>query len=271
MHSKDRRDWSEHVTEQVLVDLSDGVLKLTLNRPDKLNAVTYEIIWALLEQLERAKDDPNIRAVLLTGAGRAFSAGDDIKGMGELGRELSPGEHPVGAMQQVLIKTWFWLRKPTIIGLRGRCHGIAQDLTLAADFRIVSTTAVMGDMRAKRAVPVGSGGTFLLPRMIGLPAATALMLTGDTIGAADIDRLGLATKVVEDDELDEAAYQFAVTMAQAPTRAIGNMKYELRRNLTNDLAGALELELSLLGDPVEDTIEGRQSFAEGRQPVYTGR
>jgi 2-(1,2-epoxy-1,2-dihydrophenyl)acetyl-CoA isomerase len=259
------------VSDQVLVEESDNVLKLTLNRPDKLNAVTYEMIWVLLHELERAREDESIRAVLLTGSGRAFSAGDDIKGMGDLQRSLSPGEHPVGAMQQVLIKTWFWLRKPTIIGLRGRCHGIAQDLTLSADFRIVSNTAVMGDMRAKRAVPVGSGGTYLLPRMIGLPAATALMLTGDTIGAADIDRLGLATRVVDDDKLDEEAYQFAVTMAKAPTKAIGNMKYELRRNLTNDLSSALELELSLLNDPVEDSIEGRASFAEGRPPAYTGR
>jgi enoyl-CoA hydratase/carnithine racemase len=164
------------VADAVLVEQSDNVLKLTLNRPEKLNAVTYEMIGILLDQLNRAKEDDDVRAVLLTGAGRAFSAGDDIKGMGELPRELSPGEHPVGAMQQVLMKTWYWLRKPTVIGLRGRCHGIAQDMTLAADFRIVSNTAVMGDMRAKRAVPVGSGGTYLLPRMIGLPAATALML-----------------------------------------------------------------------------------------------
>ncbi|MCU1502833.1 MAG: 2-(1,2-epoxy,2-dihydrophenyl)acetyl-CoA isomerase, partial [Ilumatobacteraceae bacterium] len=212
------------MADAVLVEQSDNVLKLTLNRPEKLNAVTYEMIGILLDQLNRAKEDDDVRAVLLTGAGRAFSAGDDIKGMGELPRELSPGEHPVGAMQQVLMKTWYWLRKPTVIGLRGRCHGIAQDMTLAADFRIVSNTAVMGDMRAKRAVPVGSGGTYLLPRMIGLPAATALMLTGETINADQIERLGLATKVVDDEALDTEAFQFAATMAQAPTKAIGIMK-----------------------------------------------
>ncbi len=258
--------------ETVQVELSGSVLVLTLNRPEKLNAVTYPMIGALLEEFQRAAEDPDIRAVLLKGAGpRAFSAGDDVVDMGELPRPLSPGEHPVGAMQQVLVKNWFWLRKPTTVAIRGRCHGIAQDLALAADFRIVSTTAVMGDMRARRAVPVGSGGTYLLSRLIGLPAATALMLTGDTVTTPEIDRLGLATKVVDDDKLEDEALQFASTLAQGPTKAIGNMKYELRRNLSADLDQALALELSLLGDPVEDTAEGRASFAEGRPPVYTGR
>jgi 2-(1,2-epoxy-1,2-dihydrophenyl)acetyl-CoA isomerase len=260
------------VSEQPLLDeVASNVLVITLNRPDKLNAVTYPIIGRFLELLHQAAEDPDIRAVLVKGNGRAFSAGDDIKGMGDLPRDMSPGEHPVGAMQQLLIKRWYWLRKPTIVAVHGRCHGIAQDLTLSADFRIVGQSAVMGDMRAKRAVPVGSGGTYFLPKMIGLPAATALMLTGDTIGAADIDRLGLATKLVQDDKLHEEALQFAANLATGPTKAIGIMKYEMRRNLSATLDEALELELSLLNEPVEDTVEGRASFAEGRPPAYTGR
>jgi 2-(1,2-epoxy-1,2-dihydrophenyl)acetyl-CoA isomerase len=129
----------------------------------------------------------------------------------------------------------------------------------------------MGDMRARRAIPVGSGGTFLLPLLIGLPAATAIMLTGDTIGAAEIERLGLATKVVEDEKLDEAAREFAATLASGPTKAIGILKYELRSNLRVDLDRALALELSLLNSDVEDRAEGARSFAEGRPPLFTGR
>ena len=256
---------------QVLVSVSEGVMTLTLNRPEKLNAVTYRMIAELLDQLQRAEEDGAVRAVAMTGAGRAFSAGDDVVSMGELPYQLPPGAHPVREYQQRLIMRWFWFPKPTIAAIRGRCHGIAQDLALAADFRIVSETTVFGDMRAKRAVPVGSGATFLLPRMIGLPAATRLLLTGDTIDAHAMDRLGLVTELVEDVALEEAAQAFARRMAAGPTKALGIIKHEMRSNLSCGLEEALERELSLLDEPVEDREEGRRSFAERREPVYTGR
>jgi 2-(1,2-epoxy-1,2-dihydrophenyl)acetyl-CoA isomerase len=258
-------------TDEVLVEMVDATLILTLNRPEKLNAINYAMIGTLLEQVHRASTDDSIRSVMLRGSGRAFSAGDDVKGMGRPARELSPGEHPIGAMQQALIRQWFWLRKPTIAALKGRCHGIAQDLALAADFRIVARGTVMGDMRARRAIPVGSGGTFLLPLLIGLPAATAIMLTGDTIDAEEIERLGLATKMVQDEQLDEAAQEFARMLSSGPTKALGILKYEMRSNLRVDLDTALALELSLVDSEVEDRAEGARSFAEGRPAVFTGR
>jgi 2-(1,2-epoxy-1,2-dihydrophenyl)acetyl-CoA isomerase len=248
-----------------------GVLSLALNRPTKLNAVTYAMIGELLAQLDRAATDESIRAVLLTGRGRAFSAGDDVKSMGELPFELPPGSHPVREMQQRLIRTWYWLRKPTVVAVRGRAHGIGQDLVLAADFRIVSRTTVFGDMRAKRAVPVGSGGTWLLPRMIGLPRATELMLTGDVVDAEVMDRLGLATRLVDDEKLDAEALEFAATLAKGPTKALGIMKHELRSNISAGFDDALALEMSWLDVPTEDRAEGGKSFAEGREPTYTGR
>ena len=123
----------------------------------------------------------------------------------------------------------------------------------------------------RRAIPVGSGGTWLLPRMIGLPRATAIMLTGGTIGADELDHAGLATEVVPAAEVEDRAFAFAARMAAGPTKAIGLMKRELRQSLTTPLEQALELEISLLDEPVEDRDEGRRSFAEGRDPVYTGR
>ena len=260
-------------TDEVRAEVVDSTLVLTLNRPEKLNAINYNMIGFILEELWRAETDANIRAVLLQGNGRAYCAGDDVKGMGTPARPMSPGEHPIGAMQQAMIRRWFWLPKPTIVAIKGRCHGIGQDMALAADFRIVSTNAVMGDMRAKRAIGVGSGGTFLLPMLIGFPAANALMLTGDTIEINEIERLGLAYKVVEPEKLDTEALQFAATMASGPTKALGIMKYELRRNLRQSLDDALALELQYLGPDVvvEDRAEGARSFAEGRTPVFTGR
>lgn len=255
----------------VLAALSGGVLTLTLNRPDKLNAITYEIIGLLLGQLERAAADPEVRAVVTRGAGRAFSGGDDLKSMGELPWPLPPGSHRVREMQQRLIRAWYWLRKPTIAAVRGRAHGIAEDLVLAADFRIVSRTVILGDLRSRRAVPVGSGGTWLLPRMIGLPAATRLMLTGETIDALTMERLGLVTELVDDAELEAAAERFARQLAEGPTKALGILKYEMRQSLGTSLEAALELEMEWLDAPVEDRQEGVRSFVEGRPPRFSGR
>ena len=247
-------------------------MTLTLNRPEKLNAVTYSVIGQLLEHLQAAKEDPEVRAVAITGAGRAFSAGDDVRSMGEPPYPCPPGEHPVRFMQQRLIKLWYWFPKPTVAGVHGRCHGIGQDIVLAADFRVVSFDTVFGDLRARRAVPIGSGGTYLLPRMIGLPAATRIILTGATIDGTEMERLGLANALVDRDKLEEELASFAAGLAQAPTKALGIMKREMRSNLgARSLDDALNLELELLDTPVEDRAEGAKSFAEGRPAVFTGR
>jgi 2-(1,2-epoxy-1,2-dihydrophenyl)acetyl-CoA isomerase len=251
---------------------ADRVMYLTLNRPEKLNAINYQIIGNLLGYLDESAKDPEIRAVVLAGAGRAFSAGDDLRGMGELPYGLPPGEHPVRFMQQRLMRRWFWFNKPTIAAVHGNCHGIAGDLALAADFRIVSRDTVFGDIRVRRAVPIGSGGTFLLPRLIGLSAATRIILTGDTITADDMVRLGLTAEVTDPDVFEEAVRSFAIRMAHAPTKAIGVMKTEMRRNLSaSSFDDALDFEMSLLDTPVEDRAEGARSFAEGRRPEFTGQ
>jgi 2-(1,2-epoxy-1,2-dihydrophenyl)acetyl-CoA isomerase len=257
--------------EQVRGSVKDGVLAITLNRPNKLNAVNYGVIATMLGLLADGKEDPEVRAVLLHGEGRAFCAGDDVVSMGTPPYEVPPGEHPVRHMQQRLIKTWFWYPKPTVVALHGRAHGIGGDLALAADFRIVAEDLVFGDLRARRAIPVGSGGTWLLPRMIGLPRATAIMLTGATVTGVDLDRFGLAAELVPASEVQDRALAFAKRMAAGPTKALGIMKRELRHNLTVGLEQALDYEISFLDEPVEDRREGVSSFAEGRDPVFTGR
>lgn len=258
-------------TESVRVERAGGILTLTLDRPEKLNALTYPMIEVLLDGLEQAAEDAEVRVVVLRGEGRAFSAGDDVVSMGEPRTAIPAGEHPVRHMQQRLMRRWYWLPKPTVASVRGRAHGIGHDLVLAADFRVLAADAILGDIRARRAVPVGSGGTYLLPRLVGLPAATRIMLMGATIDAREADRLGLATRLAEPDELDAATGELAAELAQAPTKALGILKTELRRNLGASFDDALDLELSHLGDAVEDRAEGLASFAERRPPVYTGR
>ncbi len=249
----------------------DGVLTLSLNRPKKLNALTYEMIGLLLENLDRAANDDDIRAVVLIGVGRAFSSGDDIVAKGEPPFGVPPGSHPVRELPQRLVKTWYWLRKPCVAGIRGHCHGLAHDLALAADFRVVSKTTVFGDLRARIAAPVATGGSYLLPRLIGLPAATNLLLTGDTLDAEAMDRFGLVTRLVEDERLEEETQDLAASLAQGPTKALGLTKYQMRRNLETTFAEAMELELELHDVPLEDRVEGVRSFVEKRAPRYTGR
>ena len=255
----------------ILIHESDGVLHLRLNRPAKINPFTYEMIGILLEQLERAEADAALRAILIDGAGGNFSSGDDIKSMGEYPHPIAAGAHPTREFQQRLLKRWYWLPKPTIAAVQGHCYGIASDVMLASDFRIVSRTASYGDIRARRAIPVGTGGTWLLPRMVGLPRASRLMLTGDVIDGEEMHRLGLAMEVVDDADLDERAWAFARRMAKAPTKAVGLMKQELRHNLQVGFEQALEYEMELHDTTVEDRAEGRQSFIEKREPVYQGR
>jgi 2-(1,2-epoxy-1,2-dihydrophenyl)acetyl-CoA isomerase len=256
---------------QVLAAVEGAVLSLTLNRPEKLNAINYAMIAGLLEELDRARDNDRIRAVVLGGSGRALSAGDDVSGMGVPPYPVPPGAHPVGHMQQRLMRMWFWYPKPTIAAVHGRCHGIAEDLALSADFRLVADDVVFGDLRVRRAIPVGSGGTWLLPRLIGLPRATSIMLTGGTIGAGEMAEFGLAHEVVPVDKFETHVAEFAAALAAGPTKAIGIMKRELRHNLTVGFDEGLDFELSLLDEPVEDRAEGVRSFVEGRTPVYTGR
>ena len=257
--------------ETVLDELAEGVLTLTLNRPAKLNAITNGMIALLLEHLDRAAEDDSVRAVVLMGAGKAFSGGDDLKSMGDRPWPLPPGSHPIREIQQRLMRRWYWFGKPTVAAIRGRAHGIAEDLVLAADFRIVADSAILGDIRIRRALPVGSGGTWLLPRLIGLSAATRLMLTGDTIGADEMERYELAAERVADADLETAAQRFAARLAQGPTKAIGMLKRQMRRGLASDFETALELEMEWLDAPVEDREEGLKSFLEGRDPRYTGR
>src|SRR5207253_1113310 len=133
---------------------------------------------------------------------------------------LMPGAVGFQEYQQRLIKAWYWLRKPTIAAIHGHCHGFGHDVALCADFRIASSNAIMGDIRAKRAILVGSGGTYLLTHMIGLPEATRLMLTGDLIDAQEIQRLGLAT-VVPAEEFDQKVEELARKLAAGPTKAMG--------------------------------------------------
>lgn len=255
----------------VLSRLDAGVLTLVLNRPRRHNAFTFEMLGILLERLDAAAHDDAVRAVVLIGAGPSFSSGDDVLQKGEPPFRLPAGSHPILELPQRLVTAWYWLRKPTLAGIRGHCYGLAHDLALAADFRVVSRSTSFGDRRARIAAPTATGGSYLLPRLIGMTAATSLLLTGDTLDAEGMHRLGLVSRLVDDDRLETETHELASTLAQGPTKSLGLTKHQIRRNLDSTFAEALALERELHDAPIEDRVEGVRAFAERRPPRFTGR
>lgn len=256
--------------ENIIFKTEGNIAIITLNRPEVLNAFNFKLFEAFLSIIAKIRDDDDIRAVVITGTGRAFCSGDDISGMGT---PLGDGSFYDGLRQghHKLIKDIRNLRKPVIAAINGFAHGMGSDLALACDFRIASKDAKLGDLRTSKAITIGSGGTYFLPRLVGLAKAIELLFTGESIDAEEAERIGLVNKVVPADRLMKEVMEFANRLAQGPTKAIGIAKAEIYRELDMDLASALEDELVEIRTPIEDQEEGRKAFFEKRAPKYTGR
>ncbi len=202
------------MTDSVLVSDQDGVRTLTLNRPEVLNALTVESTGELAEALEAAAADPAVRAVIVTGAGAAFSAGGDVKFLQEIPR-MPPAriqEVVYGTFQRVT-RALRGMAKPVIAAVNGAAVGAGCEITVAADFRIASEQARFGEVWIKLGCVPALGGTFLLPRIVGLAKATELILTGEIIDAREALRIGLVNRVVAPGELPGAARAIALAKA----------------------------------------------------------
>lgn len=244
---------------------------LTLNRPDALNAITAQMLDELLDALEQVVANPSVRALVLTGSGRAFCAGQDV-------RVLSQGtnEELVALLRDryppVLLKL-YRLEKPVIAAVNGPALGSGFNLALACDLRIASERAVLGAVFVRIGAGPDTGCSYFLPRLVGMARAAELIYTGRTIDAAEADRLGLVNKVVPPEQLIEEAMVLANQLAKGPTKAIGLGKRAIHRGLELDLESVLSLETELQGQLVatEDFREGVQAFLQKRQPTFEGR
>ncbi len=262
------------MSDVVLVDRSDGVLTLTLNRPEALNALTVEAMALLADRLEGAAADPGVRAVVITGAGTAFSAGGDIGFLKEIGRMAPERVRDVvyGTFQRVprLIRS---MDKPVIAAVNGAAMGAGCEIAIACDFRIASDKARFGEVWVNIGCVPALGGMFLLPRIIGLTKATELILTGDIIDAREARRIGLVNKVVMPPDLAPAAEELALRLAHGPARALAAAKAALNRGLTStfeqELDATLPQQLDCFAAP--DFAEGVQALADRRPPRFTGR
>jgi 2-(1,2-epoxy-1,2-dihydrophenyl)acetyl-CoA isomerase len=256
----------------VLSETDGGVARLTLNRPDVLNSFNRRMAVELREAIEAAGGDARIRALLLTGSGRAFCAGQDLseatpsaESEPDLGEIVRNSYNPV-------IRAIRRIEKPVVCAVNGVAAGAGANIALACDIVIASSSASFIQSFAKVGLIPDSGGTFFLPRLVGLSRATALAMLGEKISAQRALEFGMIYKVCEPDSLVADALGVARTLAALPTRALGLTKRGFNQSFGNDLDAQLdaEEELQRLAGKTADFREGVAAFLEKRKPDFTG-
>jgi len=256
--------------------VKDGVAVLTLNRPDRLNAMSRPMLDALLEALPRLAEDPEIGVVVLTGAGRGFCAGGDVKAMAE-GNEL--GGQTMEERAQALrsrMETSRWLHempKPTIAMVRGAAAGAGLSLALACDMRLASDTIRLGTAFARVGYSGDFGGSYYLTQLVGTAKARELYFTADLLDAQQALGLGLVNRVVADARLEEETMALASRLARGPRVAYRYMKRNMNAAESNTLKEHLDLEAwhHTRTGMTEDHKEAARAFVEKREPVFKGR
>jgi 2-(1,2-epoxy-1,2-dihydrophenyl)acetyl-CoA isomerase len=261
------------VSDTVLISTSEGVATITLNRPDALNSLTVELKEALLEALLQVAPDPAIRAVVLTGAGRGFSAGQDLR---EHAEALASGDRsPLNTVERhfnPLCLALVTMPKPVIAAVNGIAAGAGASLTFAADFRIAADGAKFLLAFANVGLGLDTGASWTLPRLIGHARATALAILAEPVSATSALEMGLVNAVVPDDQVQTAAHELAVRLAAGPTAAYAAIKEALYYSAAHPLGSALEKEAELqnaLGSS-SDHREATAAFVRKEPPVYTG-
>ncbi len=254
----------------ILFETRNQVGVITLNRPDKFNAFNREMALELQHRLDDAGADKNVRAIYLTGNGKAFCAGQDL---GELLGQNPPGFDVILAEHyNPIINRIRNIEKPVVCAVNGVAAGAGANIALACDIVVATASASFIQAFSKIGLIPDSGGTFTLPRLIGFQKASALMMLGDKVPAVEAERIGMIYKVFEDAVFADESFKIAGTLSQMPTKGLAYTKMALNASLNNCLTEQLqkEDELQYLAAHTADYKEGVRAFMDKRQPVFKG-
>jgi 2-(1,2-epoxy-1,2-dihydrophenyl)acetyl-CoA isomerase len=254
----------------VLLEIRDNIAFITLNRPEKLNSFNREMALLLQNRLDECASLHEVRAVYLTGAGKGFSAGQD------LAEVVDPNGTPMSRLlaehYNPIITRIRNLPKPVLAAVRGVAAGAGANIALCCDVVVASASASFIQAFSKIGLIPDSGGTYFLPRLIGWQRASAIAMLGDRIGAAEAERIGMIYKLYDDGEFEGASMALASVLAQMPTRALAYTKHALNSSAANSLESQLLLEdeLQQQASKTKDYAEGVQSFLQKRPAEFKG-
>lgn len=255
----------------IIYEKKEGLAKITLNRPDVLNALGPKTLEEIGEALEDIENDISVRVVVITANGRAFCTGADLTGVASI-----PPDKPRDYFLRLWNKVFSAIENvsvPVIAAVNGMAYAGGLELVMVCDLAIASEEAKLSDQHANRGLIPGGGASQRLPRLIGIRKAKELLYTGDRISPAEAERLGLINKVVPADKLEEATNEMVTKLLAKSPMALKAVKKLVNRGMESSLDAGLEMEmLAMTGHgTTEDFEEGIKSFLEGRPPVFPGR
>lgn len=260
------------MTQSITKEIKNGVATLTLNRPEVFNSFNREMALLFQDELDACENNTKVRAIVITGAGKAFCAGQDLKEVTT--PDLNPGFRKIlEEHYNPIISRIRKIEKPIIAAVNGVAAGAGANIALACDIVIAHEKVSFIQAFSKIGLVPDSGGTFFLPRLIGFQKASALMLLGDKVSAEEAEKMGMIYKMTSIEDFEEEIQKTSSTLAQMPTKALGMTKRLLNQSMTNTLDEQLFMEgkLQIEAAESEDYAEGVAAFVNKRKPIFKGK